>query len=442
MSTEASGHQQRAGVLLEQTGWSMSTAARRITRTAQENGRCLRYSAPSVNHWLTGVRPSPQAVPITVETFARALDRPDLTAEEPRPARRRGRLPGQPVGGRPDRLPVEHRARRHARPGPVPVRRAVQQRLPVPRVACALPPAVGTGAPDSPRHLGDVALLRAGTKSPRETYGAFGGGYARTVGSCFLVDDTLPLLYGGSGATRRGLLSAAAEVTCRLGAMYASRRRSGRPALLHPGPAVRRRSRRSRRARRRVRHAGGARGPHQATAYRVEPAGGRRSATTSRCATPRPRRTGHGARLLGRGGGGTCRSRRRRTRPGDDREPRAAPRVRRSPDQRVRAPGRVGCTRPSANWTAPLATWPSHRRPLGRVSASAGRRPGSAWPDARGSGRPDAAECIRMVTGDLVVVVSARLAAETTALCAPVGGRPTALCPPRSPTATRPVSST
>lgn len=96
-------------VLLEQTGWSMSTAARRITRTAQENGRCLRYSAPSVNHWLTGVRPSPQAVPITVETFARALDRPDLTAEEPRPARRRGRLPGQLVGGRPDRLPVEHR---------------------------------------------------------------------------------------------------------------------------------------------------------------------------------------------------------------------------------------------------------------------------------------------------------------------------------------------
>ena len=206
-------------VLLEQTGWSMSTAAEKINQMAGDNGRRLRYRAPSVNHWLTGVQPSPEALPIIVETFARALDRPDLTAEDL---------------GWPDIVVA---------PQVNPWTGEVFSWLSSISRSDMLDPGGSYSAATystgylashwlvrcrrsaERRHLtrcsasGDVARLREGTKVLLGTYEAFGGGYARTLGSCFLVNNTLPLLRGSACATRQEALGAASEVMCLLGLM-------------------------------------------------------------------------------------------------------------------------------------------------------------------------------------------------------------------------------
>ena len=206
-------------VRLEEAGWSMSTAARRINQTAEENGRCLRYRAPSVSHWLTGVQPNPKAVPIIVEAFARALDRPDLTAEDLGWPGVVTALEVDPWAedlmsclsrlGRSDLLdPDGSRFDGVYRTAYLSPRRLPQCRTrPEPKHL--------TRHTDSP----DVARLREGTTFLLGTYETYGGGYARALGSCFLVNNTLPVLRGGVGADRDELLSAASELACLLGTM-------------------------------------------------------------------------------------------------------------------------------------------------------------------------------------------------------------------------------
>lgn len=206
-------------VLLEQTGWSMSTAAEKINQMAGDNGRQLRYRAPSVNHWLTGVQPSPEALPIIVETFARALDRPDLTAEDlgwpdivvpPQVNPWTGDLFSWLSGiSRSDMLDpggsygAATYSTAYLSPRWLPqCRRSAEHRH----------------LPQQGVHR-DVAHLREGTQILLGTYAAFGGGYARTLGSCFLLNNTLPLLRGSAGTTRREAFGAASEVTCVLGLM-------------------------------------------------------------------------------------------------------------------------------------------------------------------------------------------------------------------------------
>lgn len=206
-------------IRLEQTGWSMSTAARKINQTAEENGRCLRYRAPSVSHWLTGVQPHPKAVPIIVETFARALERPDLTAEDLGWQGVVSTVEVDPWGedlmsclsrlGRSDLLdPDGSRFDGVYRTGYLSPRQFPQ---------CRTRPEAGQLTRESGSL--DVARLREGTKFLLDTFRSYGGGYTRTLGSCFLVNNALPLLRAASGPARNELFSSASELACLLGSI-------------------------------------------------------------------------------------------------------------------------------------------------------------------------------------------------------------------------------
>jgi len=69
-------------LLVDRTGWSMSDLAKFINRVGAENGVRLQYNASAICHWLNGTLPRPEAVPVVVQAFARALGQPELAPED------------------------------------------------------------------------------------------------------------------------------------------------------------------------------------------------------------------------------------------------------------------------------------------------------------------------------------------------------------------------
>ncbi len=206
-------------VLLRETGWSMCTAAKMINETAERNGRRLRYRAPSVNHWLTGMRPSPEAIPVIVETFADALNRPDLTAEdmgwpsivvESQVNPWVGDLFGW-LSAISRRDLLDPRGSHSA--GVYSTAYLSPQRLP----RCRRSPEPAQLTRYDLRE--DVARLREGTEVLMGAHSAFGGGYAHTLGSSFLANQILPVLRASTDASRPDVLRTAFGITCLLGAM-------------------------------------------------------------------------------------------------------------------------------------------------------------------------------------------------------------------------------
>lgn len=63
-------------------GWSYADTAKAINLAGAENNILLTYRAASVAHWLAGVTPRPETIPIAVEAFARALGRSGLQAAD------------------------------------------------------------------------------------------------------------------------------------------------------------------------------------------------------------------------------------------------------------------------------------------------------------------------------------------------------------------------
>lgn len=62
--------------------WTLAATAKAINTVGAEHDIPLTYSAGSVSHWLAGVTPRAESIPIAVKTFARALGRPGLRAAD------------------------------------------------------------------------------------------------------------------------------------------------------------------------------------------------------------------------------------------------------------------------------------------------------------------------------------------------------------------------
>ena len=63
-------------------GWSYADTAKAVNRVGAENNILMTYGAGSVAHWLAGVTPRPETIPIAVQAFARTLNRPELQASD------------------------------------------------------------------------------------------------------------------------------------------------------------------------------------------------------------------------------------------------------------------------------------------------------------------------------------------------------------------------
>lgn len=210
---------------LAQTRWSLSQAAAAINRVGAENNITLTYGAASLAHWLTGTIPRAEAIPIVVETFARALSAPQMTAvdlgwPQPNPTGPGDPWSGDPVVwitqiGRDDMLQ----------------RRTVLTAGVYALSAAAIPaqPAVAESRYGTARRAGaeDVTRIRRMTETFSELDDLYGGGHARTLIASYLTSDVAPLLRGTTGRARPALFTAAAELTYLLAWMSADDRRTG-----------------------------------------------------------------------------------------------------------------------------------------------------------------------------------------------------------------------
>jgi hypothetical protein len=210
---------------LHATGLPYGKIAQNINTIGEENDVPLYYDKSTIAHWLTGTTPRPQTVPLIVETFARLLDRPDLTAHDlgwPQAAPTKPDDPwdGDAVAwltrlGRDDMLD-----RRSLLKG-------------------GLYSAAALTLPDRPWHpprrpgpsikagAADVARIREMTSQFALADDLFGGGHARTAIAAYLINQVTPLLHGTTGHARPELFTATARLAYLAGFMNADAGRSG-----------------------------------------------------------------------------------------------------------------------------------------------------------------------------------------------------------------------
>lgn len=198
---------QALAALIEQAGWTHSTAAERINAVAAENGDPLYYDRSAIGHWLTGTIPRPEAVAAAVEAFRRVLHRPNLTPSDlgwgmvNLPEVGNDPWKGDPVArlatlGEDDML----NRRTLLTAGAFTV--------------AGLTPARNAASPRERRGgAGDVQRLRDTTKMMADLDDQYGGGHARAAVAAYLTRDVAPLLRGTSGRARQDLFCAAAELT-------------------------------------------------------------------------------------------------------------------------------------------------------------------------------------------------------------------------------------
>lgn len=201
---------QALAALIEQAGWTHSTAAERINAVAAENGDPLFYDRSAVGHWLTGTIPRVEAVAAAVEAFRRVLHRPDLA-----PADLGWETVNLPkVGTDPWKGdPV-------ARLATLGEDDMLNRRTALAAGAFTLAALSGMTNGDDPpprptRRAGasDVARIRATTRSMADLDDQYGGGHARTAVAAYLVRDVTPLLRNTTGRVRPDLFRAAAELS-------------------------------------------------------------------------------------------------------------------------------------------------------------------------------------------------------------------------------------
>lgn len=197
--------------VLSQAGWTLAAAAAAINAVGAENGLPLTYGAGSVAHWLAGVTPRSETVPIAVEAAARASGRPDLQASDLGwDAPLMTGTFSDPWQGDPVawlmRLARSDMDRRTA-------------------LATGLYSLAALTMPDQPRRIlcrsgrahragpNDVARIRATTRHLADMDDLYGGGNARAAIAGYLAADVAPLLRGTTGRSRPDLFHAAAELT-------------------------------------------------------------------------------------------------------------------------------------------------------------------------------------------------------------------------------------
>jgi hypothetical protein len=196
---------------IKEAGWTLAAVAKAIDAVGAENGFTLTYGAAAVAHWLIGVTPRAETVPIAVEAFARRLGRPDLTAadlgwhapvakDSPADPWR-----GDPVAwlthlGRNDMLD-----RRDALVSGLYSMAA----LTVPAAGERILSRSGSTRRGGP---GDVARIRETTRRFCDIDDLYGGGHARSAVAAYLVNDVAPLLRGTTGRARPNLFRAASQL--------------------------------------------------------------------------------------------------------------------------------------------------------------------------------------------------------------------------------------
>lgn len=70
------------GEAIREVGWTLAEVAKAIDAVGAENGITLTYGAAAVAHWLAGVTPRAETVPVAVEAFTRRSGRSDLTSAD------------------------------------------------------------------------------------------------------------------------------------------------------------------------------------------------------------------------------------------------------------------------------------------------------------------------------------------------------------------------
>ncbi len=197
---------------IREAGWTLAAVAKAIDAVGAENGLTLTYGAAAIAHWLTGVIPRAETVPIAVEAFARRLDLPDLTAADlgwSAPVTQASPADpwrGDPVAwltrlGRSDMLD-----RRSALVSGLYSLAA----LTVPATEERILSRSGSARRGGP---GDVARIRETTLRFCDIDDLYGGGHARSAVVAYLVNDVAPLLRGTTGRARPDLFRAASQLT-------------------------------------------------------------------------------------------------------------------------------------------------------------------------------------------------------------------------------------
>ena len=215
-------------LLVDRTGWSMSDLAKFINRVGAENGVRLQYNASAICHWLNGTLPRPEAVPVVVQAFARALGQPELAPEDLGWPDWVCAGPDRPWEGDPVALLTTL-----AREDMLSSHRPAVADL---YVAGALSPFAPASSASSVVHANrmlcadvcDVARIRATTDALFDVAATHGGGHGRCAVSAYLVNDVVPHLRATTGPTRPKLLRAASELAYLLGWMSADAGAHGR----------------------------------------------------------------------------------------------------------------------------------------------------------------------------------------------------------------------
>jgi len=196
---------------IKEAGWTLAAVAKAIDAVGAENGLTLTYGAAAVAHWLTGVTPRAETVPIAVEAFARRLGRPDLTAADlgwHAPVAKDS--PADPWRGDPVAW-LTHLGRNDM----LDRRDALVSGLY--SMAALTAPAAGerilsrSGSTRRGRP-GDVARIRETTRRFCDIDDLYGGGHARSAVAAYLVNDVAPLLRGTTGRSRPNLFRAASQL--------------------------------------------------------------------------------------------------------------------------------------------------------------------------------------------------------------------------------------
>jgi hypothetical protein len=206
-------------------GWTLAATAQAVNTVGAENNTPLTYGPTSVAHWLAGVTPRAEAIPIAVEAFARGLGQPHLTAAD--------------LGWHVDRVTEPSSDPWHGDPvawltrigrDDMNRRTAISTGLysvaaltipPAPRRPPAPAARASTAGPD------DVSRIREATRSFADLDDRCGGGHGRTAIAAYLVAEVTPLLRNTTGGARPDLFRAASELAYLAGYMAADGGESG-----------------------------------------------------------------------------------------------------------------------------------------------------------------------------------------------------------------------
>lgn len=196
---------------IDLAGWTLAAAAEAINAVGAENDIPLTYGAGAIAHWIAGVVPRDETIPITVEAFARALGRPELTAEDlgwDAPAMtdiRADPWQGDPVAWL-MRLARSDMDRRTALATGLYSLAALTMPTDPHRILSRSGPGRRAGA-------ADAARIRATTRHLADMDDLYGGGNARAAVAGYLAGEIGPLLRGTTGRARPDLFRAASELT-------------------------------------------------------------------------------------------------------------------------------------------------------------------------------------------------------------------------------------